>query len=60
MEAQARLISGNTPQKHMVWQLRYFSCTMAGSSGDVGDTARRREGHCRGQGSRHTTGRLGN
>jgi hypothetical protein len=45
-EAQARLISGNTPQKHMVWQVRYFSCTIAGSSGEVGDTVRSREGHC--------------
>lgn len=54
MEAQARLISVNTPQKHIVWQVRYFSCTIVGSSGEVGDTARSREGHC---GSRRTQDR---
>jgi len=44
-DAHARLISGKTPQKHMVWQVRYFSCTMAGSSGMSGDTGRMRDGH---------------
>lgn len=54
-DAHALLISGNTPQKHMVWQVRYLSRTMAGRSGEVGDTARRREGHCIGATAQHHT-----
>lgn len=46
MEAQARLISGNRPQKHMVWQARYFSCTMPGSSATLGLNGRNKAGHC--------------
>jgi len=54
-DAHALLISGNTPQKHMVWQVRYLSCTMAGKSGEVGETARRREGHCTDATAQHHT-----
>ena len=46
MEAHARLISGKSPQKHIVWQERYLSCTMAGRSNSVGDRDRKRLGHC--------------
>lgn len=48
MDAHARLISGNKPQKHIVWHARYFSCTIPGRSCTVGVSGRSRAGHCGG------------
>ena len=44
--AQARLISGNTPQKATVWQALYRSSTMAGMPVTLLLCARTRAGHC--------------
>jgi hypothetical protein len=45
-DAQAPFISGNTPQKHTVWQALYLSSTMAGMLPMIGERDRSREGHC--------------
>jgi hypothetical protein len=45
-DAQALPISGKTPQKHIVWHVLYFSCTIAGKSKRVGDIGRSKLGHC--------------
>jgi hypothetical protein len=45
-DAQALLISGNTPQKHTVWQALCLSSTMAGMFPIIGERGRSRDGHC--------------